>query len=172
MASSVVVDIMDDVVKTILGVRFDHGHPSEMFNTLNNMSSGTLKTTKFPLVMMFEPFSESTDHKAFERKVDLTFILAVKTESSIRSKDRYDLNFRTKLIPMVDNLKAAIVASKQILTPYAEQWKFETQIHSEWGTQNKWGTSAIITNDYIDCIEVNTTLQFREQLRTLKTITP
>ena len=173
MASSiVVVDVISDIVSTISGVRFDYGHPLEMFNTLNAMSSGTAKAKKFPLIMLFAPFKEDGNKKAYERMVELNFILAVKTEQAIKSEERYTKNYRDYLIPLSDSLKAAIIASKQILTPYSDDFKFETQIHTEWGTQNKWGTSAIISNDFIDAIEVNTTLQFKEKRFTFLTKRP
>lgn len=171
-----VVDLMRDVVANvsdaltaslqqidpkITGVHYEHGHPKEIIQKLNEKNKvDAFKFKRFPLVALFQDFPEQRmTEPGLEYEVTLHMIIARVTDANYDATKRYDENFKPFLYPIYFELLKKIHALSFGL------WKpFQTNSpgsirHTKidrlyWGREGMYGNEGHIMNDKIDCIEI------------------
>ena len=151
-----VVQIFADVVTAMnkdTHVFYLHGHRMEIASTLAEMSANSaLKYQKFPLICLFQDFTERVD--LVGREVTLNLAIMTDTRPEYKSDERYENSFVNCLYPLHDLLIKYMARNKDI-----EGIKFEYDKTD----RLYWGKSAIdgsVVNDFVDAIEI-TNLKLR-----------
>jgi hypothetical protein len=142
----------------ITGVHFDHGHPSEIIETLQQKDkSGTnLVFDKYPLVALFHDYPERFNQEVGIRgSVTLHMIIARSTEPTYKSSDRYDNNFKPVLYPIYGELMKQIIKSPYFMGAQSVNQLSHTKIDRlYWGREGLYKNEGNVFNDFIDCIEI------------------
>lgn len=131
------------------------GHPIEIMKILSEKSANsTLKFEKYPLIVLFQDFTESVTLTG--RDVTLNMAIITETRQDYYAADRYDHSFDVTLYPLWDLLIKYIKRSKYIDNKM--DFTYDKIDRPYWGKNN-----ANLFNDFIDAIEiVNLKLQIKE----------
>ena len=140
----------------ITSVRYEHGHPLEIIETLGQLGAApSSKFNRYPIVALFQDFPEDvSDVPGIDREITVQMIIARGTTPTLKASARYDKNFRPVLYPVYFELL------KQISKSPAFTVKSETQIKHRkfdrlfWGRDGLYGNSKNVFNDWLDCIEL------------------
>jgi len=134
-----------------------YGHQLEITNRLTKKNDGSEKFEKYPLIALFQDFTE--DHGNPDPRIDYTIpftvIIVASTENTYISKERYDNVFKTTLYPLYRLLLQKIDRSPYIITDSEERIKHLKTDRLFWGTAGTYGNQALIFNDNLDAIEIN-----------------
>jgi len=152
-----IVDIFDDIVTDVRteysGAKepyYLYGHPVEIVNILSEKTkSSTLKFEMFPLIVLFQDFTESVDIGLRDASLHLAII--TDTKLNYYAADRYTNTFKTILYPIWQLLIKHIERSSYIDTLGL---KYDKTDRLYWGKQGLYGNEGNIFNDFVDAIEI------------------
>ncbi|MCK4824574.1 hypothetical protein KA005_52970 [bacterium] len=133
------------------------GHPLEIINTLSMKDkSDNFKYKKYPLIALFQDFTESYGDNAFiKSEVSLNIAIITNSSQNYIASERYDNNFRVTLQPLYELLIEKLVSSKQFLEIDIGLVPHDKTDRLFWGAQGLYGNEGNIFNDYIDAIEID-----------------
>lgn len=135
-------------------VLYQHGHPREIVETLQEMSNNPETTEKkYPLIALFQDFPERKG-LAQGTQLKLNLIIATLTNRELKAADRYAQSFNPVLIPIYDLFLAKIAKSS-----FFRETEPSKIVHTKydrmfWGRSGLYGNQGNIFNDFIDCIEI------------------
>lgn len=138
-------------------VRYQHGHPKEVIQTLKeNDESQTLKFERLPLVALFEDF-KVMDARVFGcwATVRLNLVILNHTKQEYVAEDRYAKNFKPILDVIYNELMIHIDKSGFYHIQDDTLIKHDMTRRLFWGRQGLYGGVANIFNDFIDAIEIS-----------------
>lgn len=149
---------LQDFDSMITGVHYDHGHPIEIIETLQQKDkSGTnLVFAKYPLVALFHDFPEAYNSEpGFQGQVTLHMIICRATDPTYKSDQRYDNNFKPVLYPIYAELMKQIVRSPYFMGAQSVNQLQHTKIDRlYWGREGLYKNEGSVFNNFIDCIEI------------------
>lgn len=164
-----VVDIIDDMVKkvslqltpklslienTITGVHYLYGHHNDIKKRLiEKTESNETKYTRYPLVALFQDFTETFDGSG-KLKVKLQLIIGYHTEATAYMEDRYNKVFKPILYPIYSEFLEQISKSALFGSPETSTIKHEKIDRPHWGDPGAYGTTSYIFSDVLDAIEI------------------
>lgn len=133
-----------------------HGHPLEIMRILSEKSANSeLKYKKYPLIVLFQDFTESVTLEG--RDVSLNLAIITETSPEYYAADRYDHTFKDTLYPLWDLLIKYIKRSVYINNKM--DFLYDKSDRPYWGKNN-----ANYFNDLIDAIEIeNLKLKIKDQ---------
>lgn len=150
-----IVDIFDEVCDSIRAVYdvsggkkpyYLFGHPLEIMKILSEKSANsTLKFEKYPLIVLFQDFTESITLEG--RDVPLNIAIITETRADYYAVDRYDHTFKDTLYPLWDLLISHMKRSAYIDNKM--DFIYDKTDRPYWGKNN-----ANLFNDFIDAIEI------------------
>lgn len=171
-----VVDVMRDVVSNVStkltagfkeidskidAVHYEHGHPVEIINKLNEKNEvQEFKFKRYPLVALFQDFPEKvSDKSGIQFEVSLHLIIARITDNDYDATKRYTENFKPFLYPIYFELLNQIHLSsfgrwKPFLTKAPELIEHTKIDRLYWGKEGLYANEGNVFNDFIDCIEI------------------
>ncbi len=156
--SAAMLPQLQQLNKDYTGVRFDYGHPADIIGRIEQLT----KTPKFmydayPLIGLFLDFSEQKGRAINIRSsVSLNMFICCQTMAKYTPQQRTELSFVPILLPIYEEFKKQLFASKYILKP--EIGFKHTEIK-----RYQWGKGGLeyynngqknIFNDFIDAIEI------------------
>lgn len=176
----IVVDIFRDIVANVSAklltqlqahdpkieaVNYLHGHPIEIIETLGQKDkSATLRFQKYPLVALFQDFSEDHGTIGLDSTVSLNIIIARATKPAYKADERYTENFKPVLYPIYQELLQQIVYSKAFLKYGATTLPHTKIDRLYWGREGLYKNDGNVFNDFLDCIEIKN-LQLKLNLK-------
>jgi len=160
----IVVDLVREVVnrmipaltKRHLAVYYQHGHPSEIVETLLELTQNPeLAKFKYPLLALFQDFAEEKGQPNSVAKLKLNLIIAVGSIPNIKAADRYEQTFRPYLIPIYNEFILQIAKSGFFREDNPERIQHTKIDRVFWGRQGLYGNAGNVFADHIDAIEIN-----------------
>lgn len=151
----------------ITGVHYEHGHPMEVIETLNQKdASETYQFDKYPLIALFQDFPERvSDNTGIQSEATLHLIIARATKADFKAAERYDYNFRPVLYPVYEELLYQIHRHPAIISKGPALIRHTKYDRLYWGRQGLYGNEGNIFNDRIDCIEIrDLQLKFNQKI--------
>lgn len=149
------LDQLKFVDQLIDGVHYQHGHPLEIIETLQQQSEArTTKTSRFPLIALFQDFPESIDvQEGFYGDVPFHLIIARPTDPNYKAGKRYEVNFKPILYPIYQAFMEQIRLSRRfsLIDNKIPHTKIDRLY---WGREGLYGNDGNVFNDRIDCIEI------------------
>jgi hypothetical protein len=148
-----IVDVIGDVVKK-LNVHYEHGHPLEVVTALSKKS---MDNSNFPAILLFQDFEEevSSDRTVY---APLNIVICNYTKASYSASERYNNNFKPVLYPLLDKFIKGCANSKHIegrVLPYKKTDRLY------WGKSGLYNNTSNLFNEYVDAIEININLTFK-----------
>ncbi len=158
-----IVDVFDniatDVNANIEGceVEFDHGHFLEICGRLTEKdSSQEFMHKKYPLIVLIQDIEEQRGGEKFASEPNNVKILIItSTNKDYTSTDRKEKTFKPILIPIYDQLLQAMEDSREIDTQMSDFIPHGYIERYFWGREGFQGNTGLLTNDYLDCIEID-----------------
>lgn len=146
------------LVKTSLdlpNLTFLHGHPIEIIEELKERSQAqTTKAQRFPLVALFRDFPERKGREVgIESEVDITIIIATRTEPTYKSEKRKEVSFKAVLHPIWKALEQEFMWAKEFNAD-GTGLDYTLIDHYFWGREGLYGSEGNIFTDFIDCVEI------------------
>lgn len=166
MSAAFWIDVFDEIVTSVQDDTdnalaadepfYMHGHPLEIINTLAQKDKhDTEKFNKYPLIALFQDFTETMGESHFIRSsAVLNLVIVNVTSPDWTAADRYDNNFRTVLYPLYDLLIKHIVESGFFHNVDSGLVDHEKIDRLYWGRSGLYGNESNIFNDRIDAIEI------------------
>ena len=166
--SDIVTEVQDDASKPAVDADapfYMHGHPLDIIKVLQEKTrNDTLKFKKYPLIALFQDFTESIGENDMIRSStdSLNIVIAVDTSPDYDSVQRYTNSFRTILYPIYDIFIEKIISSGWFVNAGDGLVSHDKIDRLYWGRQGLYGNEGNIFNDFIDAIEIqNLTLDLR-----------
>ena len=134
------------------------GHPRDIVSVLADRNkSKTFQYQKYPLIALFQDFSEDINSGYSETSLNL--IIANITKPTYNTADRYTNNFEPVLYPLWAQLERAFQISKDVELLDGNYSKID---RAYWGKEGLYGNEGNIFDDHIDAIEIeNLNLRFK-----------
>lgn len=152
-----VVDLIGDVVERVKckfpTVNYQYGHFLEIANTLVEWSKGSFDSKKYPLIALFQDFSEvKSNTVGIDSRVSLHILIATRTQKDYKAEKRYEVNFKPILYPIYYELMHQLQRSNYF--QHAGDIPHTKIDRLYWGTETIFANTANNLNDYADCIEI------------------
>ena len=171
MKAFIIVDEFKDIVEkvsakltpafkaldaNITNVHYDHGHPSEIIETLKQKDDTVkFRFDKYPLIALFQDFPEAVKPvTGIRAEVTLNLIIARPTLPEYKAAERYEMNFRPYLYPAYFELLEQIHKSKAFMTKGPDLIEHVKIDRLYWGREGLFRNQGNIFNDWLDCIEI------------------
>lgn len=140
----------------ITGVHYQHGHPLEIIETMNQFDkSDSFVYKKYPLIGLFQDFPEERGQVGMSGKVRLHLIIARSTKNDYKAAERYENNFKPVLYPIYEALLEEIaLAGKYFLVKDKTQISHTKIDRLYWGRDGLWKNEKNVFNDWVDAIEI------------------
>lgn len=139
----------------ITGIHYQHGHPLEIIETLEQQTQGTTqKFKRFPLVALFQDFPEEKGRSGFDSETTLHILICYGTKNTYKATQRYEKTFKPVLYPIYLELLEQIRLDSRfnvVNTSLIEHTKIDRLY---WGRETDSGNKANKFNDLLDCIEL------------------
>jgi len=151
-----IVDIFTTIVANVsteLGytVNYLYGHPVEIISQLQEMSKGTNKANRFPVVCLFQDFDEKLGAGQLT-EVSLNIVIANLTDPKYVAPQRYAKNFKPYLYPIYDELLYQISNTFSVADmSMIEHTKTDRLF---WGKSALYGNEGNTFSDFLDAIEL------------------
>lgn len=134
----------------ILTVHYEHGHYTEIDQTLRQLSQAkSFFNKRYPLVALFEDVAET--RFTSEPEVRLTIIICHLTKTEYKSGDRYANVINPILEPIYKSLLRQILLSGKFMEYKVRHRKI---VRPYWGLEGKHGNRGNIMSDTLDAIEL------------------
>lgn len=140
----------------IQALSYQHGHPLEVVQMLSQKDeSTTYRSKRFPVIALFHDFKEIMNPRpGVYATVTLNIIIANETKPEYVADDRYDVNFRPFLYPIYDEFVKQLRRSGYFIIG-GNGPSHEKIDRLYWGKTNTYANTDGVSNDYLDCIEIN-----------------
>lgn len=113
------------------------------------------KYKKYPLVILFQEFTETRGGELFDSVADVTLAFVAQADPQNRTLNRDDSNFVNVLYPIYDLFFEELQASALFDTlTGAEALSHDLTESPYWGTEGQYGNTANIMNDTLDALFV------------------
>lgn len=161
-----IVDVIGDIVSqvetavlpklqvvdpSIQGVFYEFGHPAEIVETLMQKDkSQTLRVKKYPAVILFQDFDENIGSKiGIYATSPLRIAIVHHTRPELKSKERYDRNFKPVLYPIYLEFMEQLKLSARFIfdTDEIRHTKSDKPYYNASKQENA-------ANDFVDAIEI------------------
>ena len=144
--------IVDDL---ITGVHYQHGHPKEIIENIAELGkTPSKKTSRFPMIALFQDFPEDMLGNGFYADINLHIIIARATVPTYKADKRYDVNFKPILYPVYEEFIEQLKLSRRFDIPKGDNFSHTKIDRLYWGREGLFGNDKNIMDDYIDCIEI------------------
>lgn len=150
-----VVDVIASIVSnvsTALGytVHFRHGHIIEINNVISKIRQGD-SSKVWPMIALLHDFKQDEEYNGTKCRFKL--LIVTRSSDKYIAEDRKEKTFKTVLVPIYNELKKQIIASKYVVDKPSEI-KWPRVDHYFYGTPTVMGSDSNIFDDWIDCIEL------------------
>jgi len=154
-ASMTLLDQLIDYDPKITGIHYHHGHPIEIDETLIQAANGTgSKFKRFPLIALFQPFTETMSTDGFYSDDVYHLIIARGTEAEYKASKRYEVNFKPILYPIYFQFMEQIRLSKYFEIVSGDSFPHVKIDMPFYGKKGDYGSIANIFSDKVDCIDI------------------
>lgn len=136
-------------------LNYQHGHYQEIANTLlEYKDSYDFYEKTYPIIALFEDVRYSIVNGIYEAQISL--VIGYKSESTLRSKDRYNEVINPILLPIYETFKRKLYTSGKFMN---YEFDHDMIVRPYYGVENPQGdgtkrNTANIFNDILDCIEI------------------
>lgn len=134
---------------------YEHGHPMEINQTLNEKINDTYSFSKYPLIALLEdvPETHSSSNDALYAAANAVILIVNFTEETLKSEERYALNFKTILNPLYYSFKKAVYDSSYFdIKDMPNPFDHVRTNKPYYGTESTGGNIANIYDDPLDAI--------------------
>lgn len=157
--SAAVLPELQEHDASIQGVYYQHGHPLEITNTLQQMTESPVKKyQRFPLIMLFEDIGEAVGQTGYASTVSLRVAICNYTVPTIKSADRETRNFDPILWPIYYELMRVIGDNRAFVTADPDRIPHTRTARKYWGSdlteQGNQGNQRNKFSEYLDAIDI------------------
>ncbi len=162
----IVLDVIEEVVakvnqeltpvlkaydSNITGVHFMPGSVNEITSRLMKREQNGMEYDRYPLIALFNGYPET--YFADGSVVTTLYMAVVRdTNPNLITKERYQVNFKPVLIPIVEKFVDTLIHHRSFIGYYPE--KITTKIIPYWDSTKPPNAQANVFNDFLDAIEI------------------
>ena len=151
---------LQTVDANITGVHYQQGHPLEIVKALQLLANNaSTKTERYPLIALYRDFTEVKNRQiGIYSESDLHIIVATRTNPTYTTEQRAEKSFKPILHPIVDAFLDKISLSPKFIIDRSYPQTEETDRYF-WGQAGLFGIEKNMFQDWIDCVEIKTSLK-------------
>jgi len=138
---------------------YQFGHPMEILENLTEMSSAdSTKKLKYPIIAVLSDVEVKRDSANYYGKVNLTVLIATKTDKALKADAREKTNFKPILLPLYYDFLEHLIKCGHFKINYDGNIPHNYIKRMYWGKNGIFITDSTLPapfNDFIDGIEIN-----------------